>query len=114
MYSDECEISNSSNKLLLVWVEPWAFEVEIPPGKIGIFKADSEIKGKFEIIKSKNRVELNGWSGSGLIIEIENKVILNFNDNRVPVLSNGMSSKEFVNFLFKPVSKKWWKFWKST
>jgi len=112
MYSDERIVPNESDSPLSVWVEPWALDIEIPAGSVGVFKADSDTEGSFELEEREGQLEIYGWCGSSLIVEVGGEEIWRIEDNRVPTLSNGMSTKEFVDVAFHSESKKWWQFWK--
>src|SRR4051812_39184132 len=105
MYSDQYEILNDSSKTKFIWIEPWALDIKILPNSSCIIYSDSEFKGKFEIEKEGDSVTIYCWEGAGLIIKINEEEIWNFNDNRVPVMSNGMSTKNFIDLVFKANQK---------
>lgn len=113
MYKDIAHIPNETDTIISVWVEPWAFDIEIPAGKVATFIADSEIEGNFELDRTDNKIEIYGWCGSNLIVDIDGNEVWNTEELRVPGLPEGMSTRGFVDLVFNSGKKKrWWEFWK--
>jgi len=98
MYSDTQSISNESEFPICVWVEPNAFELEIPPGDIYTFRSTSEVDGQFEIEKTLDGFTIWAWWGADLLVKNKNSVIYE-TSLRSPI-------PYFVQ------KRKWWEFWK--
>lgn len=118
MYSDEKVVRNDTSVAMRVWTEPWAVEFEIPPGKSGVFSANSSVSGELEVRMVEGRPEIWFWDGTNMVVTIDGVEQMNVPDHlRVPIMSGKLSMKETVRLLFRTApedwpKKKWWKFWK--
>jgi hypothetical protein len=74
MHTDSQTIRNDRDVPLAVWLEPWAEELQIPPGKSAVFTAHSEIEGALEV-EGHAPLTVFGWSGSELVVEIDGEVV---------------------------------------
>ena len=117
MFSSEITIPNDTDQVVSIWVEPWAFSINVPPkGKCRLY-ADSEIKGEFETEQNNGTYKVFAWCGCNLKIYINDiQDLANNRENRVPGLPKDMSVKTFTEMVFassseKIINKKWWQFW---
>ena len=98
MFESELLVPNKTGKLLSIWVEPWAFNWEIPEGATCRFFGDSEIEGEFELVEKGDELQIFGWSGCNLKIYLDDVLEL-VEDLRAPVVE-GMSTKSMIEMLF--------------
>jgi hypothetical protein len=109
-YRDIKEIRNDGDNPLEVWVEPWAFALDVPPTGALLFESDSEEEGCFEIIES-NGIAIFAWPGANLRVTREGTVVYE-TENRSPGIPRGLTMRQFMELVFglSPAKRAWWKF----
>lgn len=114
MYRDSKEIRNDGDAPLVVWAEPWAFALEVPPYSALLFESDSEQQGSYEIIDSDGPV-IFAWPGANLRVTRDAELVYE-TDLRFPSVPQGMTTRQFLELVFgysQPPKQRWWKFWRA-
>ena len=101
IYTDEKRILNPTGKSMTIWIEPWALEVEVPPGKTALFTADSETAGQFEVRIKDDTYTIYAWCGSSLKVTIDGEKVWDLDTLRVPELPEGVTVRNFVEMSFE-------------
>jgi hypothetical protein len=95
-------VSNVGQCKLLIWLEPWAEEFEVPHrSTLTLRIINSSIDSEFpEIQATEDNVVI--WAGSGDLIEVSiDQILQDSYSARAPVPEvSGLSSKEFLNIVF--------------
>lgn len=97
MHRDSREIRNDSDRSIEIWVEPWAFALEVPSHSALLFAADSEEEGCFEIIESDGPM-IFAWPGANLRVTRDGAVVYE-TDIRPPRNPPGMTMRQVLELI---------------
>jgi hypothetical protein len=88
-------ITAPADQPLRLWIEPWAYEREFPPGTVVTLRARSPQDGHLEIVPAEDATWVYGWVGSTLELLVSGEQVALF-DNPPPALPEGMSMRDFI------------------
>ena len=99
-FQDSFVFRNEEDKPVEIMLEPWApvFLVEI--GETLRLIGVSPVAGGFEGTREGNFITLYGWEGSTVKV-YKGEDLIEDCSTAFPSLSNGMSPREFVDWMFK-------------
>jgi hypothetical protein len=92
-------VRNTGTNPLHVLIEPWAEEVDIPPGATYRFVGRAEHNGDWEVELQASSVTLYGWASSMLFIYQGDQLLLDM-PVAVPGVPEGSSMSSFVKLMF--------------
>ena len=99
-YSSTIKITNSSDALKTMCLEPWAEEFEMLPEITLEIVAKSDHDGEFEIDFSETRITVYAWWGSVAEVFLEGENICGGGHIQLPGPKNGMSLSNSLRWLF--------------
>jgi hypothetical protein len=92
-------ISNSDDSPLVVWLEPWAEKIQLAPGSLAEFVAESESESEGALEVSEGTpITVFGWPGASLRVEVNGQVVWE-SYALVPALAPGMTVRRFLGIL---------------
>jgi hypothetical protein len=99
MHQDTQTITNPGPDVLPVCIEPWGMVHLLAPGASFRMVAASAQPGQLEVVESEGSVTVYSWAGSTLQLYQDDELVEDFS-TVVPGLPPGMSTKDFVGFMF--------------
>lgn len=98
MFESQEILRNDTSEPVTVWIEPWGWELAIPPNSSFKVVAVSPIEGQLEVVTDDATVTVYGWSGSTMKIFHGTELV---EDVFIPLPDLGrMSPRSFVEEIF--------------
>ena len=98
----ECikSIENRGTGPIEVWFEPWGMAHSLPPGQSFRVVAISDQPGQVEIVREEKHIAVYGWVGCTMQVYRGDDLVDDFSIKFPEMLPPGMSTKEFIGFMF--------------
>ena len=101
MFEDRRTITNSSEKPLTVWLEPWGQDLQVAPGQSLDIVARSPSEGRLEVVNADDAVAVYAWPEATIQTFSQGELIYDMNIAfPVSALPPGVSARSFVEFMF--------------
>lgn len=97
-FVDTATVPNTGAEPLVLVVEPWGREYQVPPGVTYFVHAEATVAGKLESERGLGRFTCWAWPGS--VVEVRHgKQVIDSLDTAVPEVPRGMSVRSFIRGL---------------
>lgn len=118
MYNHIVRLTAPSDRMLHLWIEPWAQGLAFPANTTVELHGTSPLPGELELDESEECTAVYGWAGSTLRLLVDGEVVESFNQAVPAALTRSNISMLFgappvptaAEGAFVKKSP-WWKWW---